>query len=95
MSLLLSKLLKLSLWWCSTLLLLNQERLQSPRKNPLKNVQQSVEDPLLTAKLNFFLMIAKEIRLFLTKYQPDKPVLPFFATDMKNLVKGLLQKFNI
>ena len=64
------------------------------KNKSFENVQQSVKDPLLTAKLNFFfLMIAKEIQPFLTKYQADKPLLPFFATDMKNLVKELMQKF--
>ena len=38
-------------------------------------------------------MIAKEIQPFLTKYQADKPLLPFFAIEMKNLVKELMQKF--
>jgi len=66
------------------LLLLNQEKLQSPRTN--HHVQQSVKDPLLTAKLNFFLMIAKEIQPFLTKNQADKPLLPFFATDMQRFI---------
>ena len=63
------------------------------KNKSFENVQQSVKDPLLTAKLNFFLMIAKEIQAFLTTYQADKPLLPFFATDMKSLVKELMQKF--
>ena len=37
-------------------------------------------------------MIAKEIQAFLTTYQADKALLPFFATDMKSLVKELMQK---
>ena len=61
------------------------------KNKSFENVQQSVEDPLLTAKLNFFLMIAKEIQAFLTTYQADKPLLPFFATDMKSFVKELMQ----
>ena len=68
-------------------------KVTEPKNKSFENVQQSVKDPLLTAKLNFFLMIAKEIQPFLTKYQADKPLLPFFATEMKNLVKELLQKF--
>ena len=68
-------------------------KVTEPKNKSFENVQQSVKDPLLTAKLNFFLMIAKEIQPFLTKYQADKPLLPFFATDMKNLVKELMQKF--
>lgn len=47
------------------------------KNNAFENVQQSVKDPLLTAKRNFFfLMIAKEMQPFLTKYQADKPLLP-------------------
>ena len=64
-------------------------KVTEPQNKSFENVQQSVKDPLLTAKLNFFLMIAKEIQPFLTNYQADKPLLPFFATDMKNLVKEL------
>ena len=62
------------------------------KNKSFENVQQFVKDPLLTAKLNFFLMIAKEIQAFLTTYQADKALLPFFATDMKSLVKELMQK---
>ena len=68
-------------------------RATEPKNKSFENVQQSVKDPLLTAKLNFFLMIAKEIQQFLTKYQADKPRLPFLTTEMKNLVKELMQKF--
>ena len=65
-------------------------KVTEPKNKSFENVQQSVKDPLLTAKLNFFLMIAKEIQPFLTKYQATPS---FFATDMKNLVKELMQKF--
>jgi len=68
-------------------------KVTQPKNKSFEIVQQSVKDPLLTAKLNFFLMIAKEIQPFLTKYQADKPLLPFFATEMKNLVKELMQEF--
>ena len=68
-------------------------KVTEPKNKSFEIVQQSVKDPLLTAKLNFFLMIAKEIQPFLTKYQADKPLLPFCATEMKNLVKELMQKF--
>ena len=81
-----SELFKLSLLWYSMLLLLNQEKLQSPRTN--HHVQQSVKDPLLTAKLNFFLMIAKEIQPFLTKNQADKPLLPFFVFSKELLLSA-------
>ena len=52
-------------------------KVTEPKNKSFENVQQSVKDLLLTAKLNFFLMIAKEIQPFLTKYQADKPLLPF------------------
>ena len=70
-------------------------KVTEPKNKSFENVQQSVKGPLLTAKLNFFLMNAREIQLStkLTKYQADKPLLPFFATEMKNLVKELMQKF--
>ena len=52
-------------------------KVAEPKNKSFENVQESVKDTLLTAKLNFFLMIAKEIQPFLTKYQADKPLLPF------------------
>lgn len=65
-------------------------KVTEPKNKSFENVQKSVKDPLFTAKLNFFLMIVKEIQPFLTKYQATPS---FFATDMKNLVKELTQKF--
>lgn len=68
-------------------------KVTEPKNKSFGNDQQSVKGPLLTAKLNFFLLIAKEIQPFLTKYQADKPLLPFFDTEMKNLVQELMQTF--
>ena len=66
-------------------------KVAEPKNKSFENVQQSVKDLLLTAKLNFFLMIAKQIQPFLTKYQADKATPSFFATDKG--VKELMQKF--
>ncbi|KAI2645765.1 Polyribonucleotide nucleotidyltransferase [Labeo rohita] len=46
-------------------------------------------DPLIVAKLEFFLAISQTFRLLITKFQTDDPVLPFVAKDLKECMQGL------
>ena len=48
---------------------------------------------LLTAKLRFFLSVAKQIEPFLVVYQTDKPMGPFLSRDLYKLVKSLMGRF--
>jgi len=50
-------------------------------------------DPLLKAKLQFFVRVAGEIQPFLQLYQTDRPMIPFLATDLASLVKDLMKRF--
>ncbi|XP_013856113.1 uncharacterized protein LOC106511946 [Austrofundulus limnaeus] len=55
--------------------------------------QKIVEDELIPAKLNFFIMVAREITPFLKLYQTDKPMLPFMSKDLTNMLRSLMEKF--
>ncbi|KAK5866011.1 hypothetical protein PBY51_019494 [Eleginops maclovinus] len=37
--------------------------------------------------------VSRSVTPFLTKYQTDEPVLPFFANDLAELLKNLLRRF--
>ena len=50
---------------------------------------------MFVPKLNFFLIIAKEIQPLLKYYQADGPLVPFFAfaQDIFTLIKGFMERF--
>ncbi|KAH8034219.1 hypothetical protein HPB51_021889 [Rhipicephalus microplus] len=50
-------------------------------------------DPLLLAKLKFAMGIAMILKLFLTEYQLDKPLVFFLKRDLECLVRKLLARF--
>ena len=42
------------------------------------NVQESLDDELIIAKLQFFVYVAGIVESFLTAFQSDKPLIPYF-----------------
>lgn len=58
-------------------------------------VAGATEDNLVIVKLNFFLSVAKVVKPFLEQYQSDKPLLPFFAQDVLQLVKKCVQLYKV
>ena len=69
------------------------EKLQKSRRPSSKSyltVKESIEDPLVTAKLQFFSFVSIIVEQYLRKYQTDKPMIPFVYFDLKDLVIKLL-----
>lgn len=64
-----------------------------PTTKSFKTAQMILQDELFTAKLNFFLMAAREIMPFLKLYQTDKPMLPFMCSDLTDMLRSLMEKF--
>lgn len=64
-----------------------------PKTKSFEVIKNIVNDELFPAKCNFVIFIAKEIEPFLTLYQTDKPMIPFLAGDLHNLIKELMEKF--
>lgn len=56
-------------------------------------IQEAVKDPFMTAKLNLILSVSKEVTPFLTRFQTDKPMVPFLSTDLFKLLKSLMSRF--
>ena len=53
-------------------------------------VKESCGDPLIVAKMSFYLSVVKQIAPFLTSYQSDKPMLLFIASDLYDMTKALM-----
>ena len=52
-----------------------------------------MEDPLLEARLAFFVAIAKPIEEILTVYQTNKPMIPFLFAALEGLYGEILERF--
>lgn len=50
-------------------------------------------DKFLRAKHLFWISIAQEFEPFLTLYQADRPLIPFLASDLDNLLRNLMVRF--
>lgn len=69
------------------------EIVTEPSSKSFKTAQMIVQDDLFPAKLNFFLIVTREITPFLKLYQTVKPMLPFMSGDLTNMLRSLLEKF--
>nr|XP_042895913.1 uncharacterized protein LOC122268951 [Parasteatoda tepidariorum] len=58
-------------------------------------LQEAIKDKLILVKLNFFLNVSELVSPFLKLYQADRPLLPFFAADIQDLVLHSVQLYNI
>ncbi|XP_013861075.1 uncharacterized protein LOC106515698, partial [Austrofundulus limnaeus] len=65
-----------------------QKKLPNPGTASYDTIQAAQADPLIIAKLQFFLAISRTFNPFLTSYQTDEPVLPFLAEDLSELLKS-------
>nr|XP_042900998.1 uncharacterized protein LOC122269884 [Parasteatoda tepidariorum] len=58
-------------------------------------LQEAIKDKLILVKLNFFLNVSELVSPFLKLYQADRPLLPFFAAYIQDLVLHSVQLYNI
>ena len=63
-----------------------QKKAPNPGTASYDTIEATRADPLIIAKLQFFLAISRTFNPFLTKYQTDEPVLPFLAKDLSELL---------
>ena len=64
-----------------------------PSCKSFKSIEQWTKDPLLEARVEAFLSVARDLQPFLHKYQTDSPMLPFLAEDMLKMIKRLLSRY--
>ena len=64
---------------------------KEPKSRSYSNLKNSLDDPLIHAKLIFFSYVAYIIEPFLKKFQTDKPMVPFPSFGLKAIVSELLE----
>src|SRR6267154_664791 len=64
-----------------------------PASESFRKVKKALEDKMLSAKLGFMQSVALQLEPYLTKFQTNKPLLPFMYQDMYNLLRNLMIRF--
>ncbi|KAF7688178.1 hypothetical protein HF521_014184 [Silurus meridionalis] len=62
------------------------KKLSNPGTASYDTVAAAMKDPLILAKLQFYMALARTFTPFLKKYQTDEPVLPFLQKDLTEAV---------
>lgn len=70
-----------------------KKKFPDPKTKSFSNIIQYLKDPLLEVKLQFVLCFGEILRPFLTKFQSDKPLLPFLVPELCEIFVNLISKF--
>ena len=65
-----------------------RQKSKRPSSKSYLIIKESVEDPLVTAKLQFFSFVSSIAEPYLRKYQTDKPMIPLKPTVINNCKSG-------
>ena len=68
-------------------------KVSKPKNKSYEVVKDCVQDPCFVAKLHFFKCIASQLQPFLSKYQTDRPMIPFLADDLCMVTRSLMRRF--
>ena len=66
---------------------------QQPKCQSHLNLTEYSHDELVSAKLHFFITIAKILIPFLELFQTDKPMVPFLCSEREKIMSNLLKRF--
>ena len=69
------------------------KKVTNPKTKSFETVREALNDKLMLAKIHFFHCIAKQMEPFLTKFQAEKPMVPFLCSELSDLVKSLMRRF--
>lgn len=61
--------------------------LPNPGTSSFDTIEAAAKDPLIIAKLHFFMAVSRSVSPFLTTFQTDAPVLPFIGDHLAELLK--------
>lgn len=67
-----------------------KKELPNPGSASYDTLEVAEKDPLILAKLHFYMAITRTFSPFLTFFQTDAPVIPFLAKDLTELMKVIL-----
>ncbi|KAF3840227.1 hypothetical protein F7725_018944 [Dissostichus mawsoni] len=65
------------------------KKLPNPGTASLDTIAAALKDPLILAKLQYYMALARTFNPFLKKYQTDEPVMPFLGKDLAELIKDI------
>ena len=69
--------------------MLKEAKSKQPTSASFTTVQKATKDPLLVAKLQVLVYIAKVLKSFLLKYQTDAPMMIFLGEDLQDTCQEL------
>ncbi|KAJ8399436.1 hypothetical protein AAFF_G00411480 [Aldrovandia affinis] len=69
------------------------KKVPNPGTGSYDTIAAAIKDPLILAKLHFYMAIARTFTPFLKRYQTDEPVMPFLGRDLAEFLKSLLRCF--
>ncbi|XP_070405915.1 uncharacterized protein [Nothobranchius furzeri] len=86
----------LEMWASLTMYLdaVRMRKLPNPGTASFDTLETAQKDPLILAKLHFYIAVTRTFAPFLTRYQTDEPVMPFLATDLAELMKSVLRRLS-
>lgn len=63
---------------------------EATKSRNLVTVVAAQNDPVIVAKLHFYMSVIRTFTPFLTSYQTDQPMMPFLANDLGELMKVII-----
>ena len=69
-----------------------QAKVTEPQSSSYRTMKAFLDDPLLKARLSFFLTIARDLESFLTEFQADHPKIPFLYKALKDLLNIFMDR---
>ena len=64
-----------------------------PSNKSYKTMKKCSDDKMKTAKLHFFVSMAKDLERVLKEYQCDKPMVPFLFESLESLLSDVMERF--
>lgn len=62
------------------------------KNKSFQTLKSMVRDPLISAKLKFFAMVSGKLNVFLRGFQTDKPMIPFMADVLGDIVRDFIER---
>lgn len=71
------------------------KKLPNPRLSSYDTIAEARMDPIIMAKLHFFMSVSRRFQPFLIKYQTDAPIIPFLGKDLGDLIRVGLSTIDV
>ena len=68
-------------------------KVNQPKNKSYEVIKDCLKDPCFIAKLHFYKCIASQLQPFLSKYQTDRPMIPFLSDDLCLIIRSLMRRF--